>query len=101
MSPKFHQDTIDIFDHDASANEGYVYTTTERYSTVVTRERTIRLLQETGAFTGQRVLDVGCGDGFYSQAYAQHGQAQRWLGCDPAFSAIQVATRKHAQPPQL
>ncbi len=45
----------------------------------------------TIAFTDRAVLDVGCGDGFYTTQYWDFGRPRRLVGVDAAAQAIEVA----------
>lgn len=45
----------------------------------------------------QRLLDIGCGEGFFTTAMAQHGCAAQVLGIDIAKSGVRMAARSAQQ----
>jgi ubiquinone/menaquinone biosynthesis C-methylase UbiE len=51
-------------------------------------------LHEYGAFAGQRVLDVGCGNGYVLSRYAMHGA--RVCGVDLTHAAVGLSRKRFA-----
>ena len=80
-----------VFDRDAASHSGYLYTATSRLSSRLATQRSTEAILACGRFTGRSVLDVGCGDGFYSNRFWDSAAPKSWVGVDPAENAIQVA----------
>jgi SAM-dependent methyltransferase len=80
-----------VFDRDAARHSGYLYTATSKLSSRLATQRSTEAILATGRFTGRAVLDVGCGDGFYSNRFWDAAAPKSWVGVDPAENAIQVA----------
>lgn len=90
---------VDVFNRDATRHGGYLYTATGRLSSRLATERSTRAVLALQIFAGKRVLDIGCGDGFFALRYWDRGQAASWEGVDPASEAVAVANRtKGARP---
>ena len=88
-----------VFDRDAAIHSGYLYTATSRLSSRMATQRSTEAILGCNRFAGRSVLDVGCGDGFYSNRFWDVTQAKSWVGIDPAEHAIQVAnTNKQERP---
>jgi len=82
---------VAVFNHDAARNEGYFYTTNIGLSSQLATRRTADEVVRSGCFMGRRVLDVGCGDGYYTRQYWDRGQPSEMVAVDPAPNAIAVA----------
>lgn len=88
-----------VFDRDAASNSGYLYTATSRLSSRLATQRSTDAILGCGRFAGRAVLDVGCGDGFFSNRFWDAAGPKSWVGVDPAENAIQVANaNKEARP---
>jgi 2-polyprenyl-3-methyl-5-hydroxy-6-metoxy-1,4-benzoquinol methylase len=84
------------FNDDVAENEGYRYTTNASLSSEMANER---LTAETLArldLAGRRVLDVGCGDGVYTEQLLLRGRPAVIVGTDLAADAIELAQRRFA-----
>jgi ubiquinone/menaquinone biosynthesis C-methylase UbiE len=90
---------IDPFNADAGGGEGYVYTTADQFSSRYAVARHLELIVEVGKLEGRSVIDVGCGDGFYTVRFWDRVHPSRMAGVDPAPNAIMVADRKRAERP--
>jgi SAM-dependent methyltransferase len=84
---------VDVFERDAGANAGYLYTNTTRLSCKLATQRTTAIILETGEMNARSVLDAACGDGFYTIRFWDAGHPARLVAADAATSAIQVAAR--------
>ncbi len=84
---------IEVFDRDAGAHEGYLYTHTARLSCRLATQRTTDLILQTGEMKGRFVLDVACGDGFYTVGFWDRGGPARLVAADAAQVAVRVAAR--------
>ncbi|MEI7556257.1 class I SAM-dependent methyltransferase [Candidatus Chlorohelix sp.] len=89
--PDYFNKNVEIFNQDAQANEGYIYTATNRLSSNLATQRTTDCILETKYFTGRTVLDMGCGDGFYTTRFYDLGHPSKLYGVDGAKAAIDVA----------
>jgi SAM-dependent methyltransferase len=83
------------FNHDVRSNDGYMYTSNARLSSVWSNARISRAVFDIIDVRGKCVLDFGCGDGAYSQEFLQRGAAHV-LGVDPATDAVDIAKRRLA-----
>ncbi len=84
------------FDSDVRANEGYLYTTNARKSSVLANARLTDITREMVELRGRRVIDVGCGDGTYAYELFASCAPAAMIGVDAAAEAIAVASRKYA-----
>jgi SAM-dependent methyltransferase len=87
------------FDQDAAAHGGYVYTLAQRLSCRLATGRSLEAILETGQLTGRAILDVGCGDGYYTIGYWDRGRPRALTGVDAAAAAIRVAREKCEERP--
>lgn len=90
---------VDPFNTDAAAGDGYVYTTTSQLSSRLAVARQQDLILAMAHFKGKSVLDIGCGDGYYTLGYWDRGHPSRYVGVDPASNAIKVAQGKKGDRP--
>jgi SAM-dependent methyltransferase len=90
---------IDIFDQDAHNHGGYLYTKTTRLSSRLATQRSTDVILNMGCFAGRTVLDVGCGDGFYTFRMWDSGLPKRMISADAAFQAIKIAREGKADRP--
>jgi SAM-dependent methyltransferase len=85
---------VSPFDQDAAAHGGYVYTLAGRLSCQLATGRSLEAILETGQLAGRSVVDVGCGDGFYTISYWDRARPRALTGVDAAAAAVQVARTK-------
>jgi len=90
---------VDIFDRDASSHGGYLYTNTARLSSQLATQRTTDIILETGRFAGRSVLDMACGDGFYTLRFWDNGKPRDMVGVDAAQRAVEVAKVNRGERP--
>lgn len=81
---------VDVFNQDVLQGQGYKYTSNDRPSIRLANERMTRGICEATDWAGKNVLDIGCGDGTFTQTLIQMGAAGV-LGLDPATAAIEKA----------
>ena len=86
--------TVAPFNRDATTNAGYLYTTDTRLSSQMANRRLTDATLDAVGFRGQRVIDIGCGDGTYTIELFDRGQPASICGVDPAHKAIEVARQK-------
>lgn len=99
MTPSAEPDRIAVFNRDAAHHVGYVYTTDARLSSRLATQRSTDAVLEMGRFAGRSVLDVGCGDGFYTLRYWDIGRPRALAGVDAASRAIEVANASRGDRP--
>jgi SAM-dependent methyltransferase len=85
---------VEPFQKDAAAHGGYVYTLAQRLSCRLATGRSLDIILATGQLTGRAVLDVGCGDGYYTIGYWDRGRPRTLTGVDAAAAAVRVAREK-------
>lgn len=59
-------------------------------------QRTADFIFGTGCFSGKSVLDMGCGDGFFTIKVFNQGKPKSKVGVDAAFQAILAANSHKA-----
>jgi ubiquinone/menaquinone biosynthesis C-methylase UbiE len=90
---------VDPFNEDVASNAGYIYTTNTRLSSRLATQRSTEILLEIAPFAGRSVLDVGCGDAFYTLQFWDRGRPRSLVGVDMAAKAVELANaRKGARP---
>jgi SAM-dependent methyltransferase len=90
---------VEPFEKDAAARGGYVYTLAERLSCRLATGRSLEVILEAEQLAGRSILDMGCGDGFYTIRYWDQGRPSALTGVDGASAAIRVANEKKQQRP--
>jgi len=85
---------VEVFDRDAAINDGYVYTTAQRLSSRLATRKLSDLILGAVDFGGKTVLDIGCGDGYFTERYWDEGHPERIVGVDPAPAAVKVAQER-------
>jgi SAM-dependent methyltransferase len=86
---------VRAFDSDVRDNEGYRYTTSASYSSIVANRRMTEATLQRIAPTAKRVLDAGCGDGTYSNDIKLQRPSLEIVGFDPASEAVRVARSRY------
>ena len=84
---------ISSFNRDAERYGGYLYTTNIPLSARLATQRTTDIILQAVSFKGCSVLDVGCGDGFYTIRFFDAGSPRMIVGIDAAEKAIQIAEK--------
>ncbi len=95
--PDIAADAVDPFVSDVVGNHGYLYTTNARLSSRLANRRLTDVTLESADFTGKRVIDVGCGDGTYSNELLDEGRPASIHGVDPAEEAVRIARSKYGE----
>src|SRR6476661_5474607 len=102
LSTSVQRKNVDVFDRDAERNEGYLYTKNPRLSCRLATQRSTDAILATERLCNRSVVDVGCGDGFYTIRFWDRAQPKSMVGLDPAGHAIAVAnTNKENRPVQF
>jgi SAM-dependent methyltransferase len=93
------RESVEAFTRDAAANGGYGYTTGVRLSSRLATQRSTDAVTQTAAFVGRSVLDVGCGDGFYTTRIWDLGRPCGLVALDAAETAVRIAASKIGERP--
>ena len=91
------RETIQAFDSDVDAHEGYVYTTNDRLSSSLARERWVKTVLGMTEMKGRKLLDLGCGDGYFTRHYYDTQGPTSIVGIDPSANAIKSAIAKKGE----
>ncbi len=83
---------VSSFNQDVAENAGYVYTTNQQLSSLLSNARISEAVWAMESMKNKTVLDVGCGDGTYTQEFLQF-QPKEVTGLDPAEEAIAQANK--------
>jgi SAM-dependent methyltransferase len=93
------RETVEVFNRDAQVNAAYTYTSGARLSSRMATQRSINAVTGTAEFTGRLVLDLGCGDGFYTAQIWDLGRPRNLVALDAAEAAVRVAASKLGERP--
>ena len=82
---------VEVFNRDAAENRGYGYTLADQLSSRLATERSTDEVLRFGNFRDCSLLDIGCGDGYYTIRYWDRGRPRRITAIDAAPEAPRVA----------
>ena len=99
LSTGVRRKNVDVFNRDAETNKGYFYTKSLRLSCRLATQRLTDAILATGCLPGRSVLDIGCGDGFFTIRFWDLAQPRSMVGLDPAGHAIAVANTNKGNRP--
>jgi len=88
------QETIRTFDADVKTHDGYVYTTSDRLSSRLALARYATTITGMTTMKGRTLLDLGCGDGYFTRLFYDTEGPSSIVGIDPAANAIEAAVAK-------
>jgi ubiquinone/menaquinone biosynthesis C-methylase UbiE len=86
--------SVESFNRDVAVNEGYLYTTRARLSSILANRRLTDAALGITQWHGKRVIDIGCGDGTYTVELFDAARPLEIVGIDPAHEAINLARQK-------
>ena len=86
--------SVAAFDADIETSDGYLYTDNRRLSTTLASATLGRLVRAAAKMEGASVIDIGCGDGFFTVQYADECRPASMLGLDAAQQAVAAAARR-------
>jgi ubiquinone/menaquinone biosynthesis C-methylase UbiE len=98
MSNKSSGDNVEIFGRDVLEHGGYLYATNAALSSRLAHKRISDAVFAAVNFKGVSVIDVGCGDGVYTQEIIERGQPERLHGIDLVPEAVELARQKMGAP---
>lgn len=90
----FLKQNVEAFNRNVNESGGFLYTTPTRFSSVVANQR---ISDEIAAFIRpdyRTLVDIGCGDGTYTQELKQRFPQLEVTGFDPAAAAVERAARQ-------
>jgi len=93
------QPGVDVFNKDVSVNTGYLYTHTSQLSCKLATGRTTDIILQTGEMEGRSVLDMACGDAYYSIQFWDRAHPRKLVAADAAMNAVAVGARNSAERP--
>jgi len=85
--------SVSQFDADVVEQGGYLYADPDRFSCRVANQRITQAMFRFARPKGRRVIDIGCGDGTYTQELLAGGAAEV-LAVDAAAEAIAYAAER-------
>ena len=87
------KNNVNVFNQDIQDNQGYRYTTNAQFSSVVANLRLTRATLENIPLGLRTLIDIGCGDGTYTNELKRLRNEMNIEGTDPAEIAIAHAKR--------
>lgn len=90
---------VEVFERDIESNQGYLYTKTSRLSSNLAIHRSLDVILRACTLRGRNVLDLACGDGFFTIRFWDSGKPARLFACDAAIKACVAAKRLAAGRP--
>ena len=86
---------VDAFNANVKENSGYLYTTNAKFSSHVANKRIQDEIFKFIKPSYKTLVDIGCGDGMYTNNYKQNFPHLDVFGFDPASAAIEAAKIKY------
>src|ERR1035437_11019270 len=86
---------VDAFNSDVASNKGYMYTTQAPLSSILANKRMTDATLDMIDDKITSVIDIGAGDGTYSNDILQQRPKIKMAGFDPAAEAIKIAAEKY------
>ncbi len=86
---------VDVFNADVASNEGYMYTTNAKLSSLLANKRMSEAILKSIPKGVNTLVDVGAGDGSYTNEIHQARPEIKITGFDPAAVAIKIAAGKY------
>lgn len=83
------------FDLDVVKNNGFVYTTNLKYSSIVSNKRISDEVNKNILKDVSVIFDAGCGDGTYTNEIQKAFPNAKLLAADPSVEGIKVAQKKY------
>jgi SAM-dependent methyltransferase len=83
------------FDKDVLKNQGFVYTTNLRYSSIVSNQRISDEVRLNIKPDTRTIFDAGCGDGTYTREIKNSFPGAKVLAADPSIEGVRIAGEKY------
>jgi 2-polyprenyl-3-methyl-5-hydroxy-6-metoxy-1,4-benzoquinol methylase len=90
---KGEKTTIAQFDQDVIKNGGYLYSNYPQKSSIFANNRLTEITLELLNFKNKKIIDVGCGDGIYTNILKEKGKLKLIVGTDASKQAILKAKK--------
>lgn len=85
---------VEAFNKDVIANNGYLYTNNAPFSSFLANKRLTEITVDKIGLNSCSIIDIGCGDGTYTNALLMALNEVELSGTDPAAKAIALASNK-------
>lgn len=92
---------ISKFSADTKFFGGYVYTKNQKLSSLIANQYQTETTLKLVNIKGKRVIDIGCGDGTYTQEWFRLGKPKLIFAFDPSIEAIKSATKNNRYKTQV
>lgn len=89
------KENVKAFNQNVKENKGFLYTTNAQYSSHVANKRISDEIFKFIKPSYQTLIDVGCGDGVYTNNIKENFPHLEVSGFDPAEKAIELASKKY------
>jgi len=89
------KENVKIFNQDAETNEGFIYNTNSKFSSVVASKRITDAINGLITINIDSIIDLGCGDGIYTNEIKKQFPHVLITGIEPAANAIKIAQLKY------
>jgi ubiquinone/menaquinone biosynthesis C-methylase UbiE len=86
--------SVDAFNRDAEEYSGYLYNDQERLSSRLATTRWWEVIRALSDISLQSVIDIGCGDGYWTTKLYDEVRPSRIVGIDAAPAAIALAVER-------
>ena len=86
---------VTVFGRDIDDNLGYKYSTNAKYSSIVANKRMTDAINQTIPEGTKTIIDIGCGDGTYSNEIKKNKPNIEVTGIDPVESAVHIAKERY------
>jgi ubiquinone/menaquinone biosynthesis C-methylase UbiE len=83
--------SVEVFNNDVLEHATYKYTDATRLSCRLNHKKIVSLVTQISSFSNKAVLDMGCGDGFFSELFWQATEPKSLVGIDLAENAVRRA----------
>jgi len=86
---------VNEFNKDVEGNKGYKYTTNASFSSIVSNKRMNEEVRKKINRNIKTLIDIGCGDGTYTNDLKMLNKDILITGIDPSTNAINIAKKKY------
>ena len=94
---KYLNQQVRVFNEDILSHQSYFYTLGNTFSSLLAAQRTTGFILAHQPFRGKKVIDIGCGDGFFTGKFWSKGKPSLLVGVDYSTEAIKLAKRKNSR----